>query len=263
MARRPVIEFWYEFASTYSYLAAMRIEALAEEAGRRCALAALPARPDLRRAGLEHLALQPLPGQGPLHVARHGARGGPARPALRAARPVSAEQPRSPRGSPSSARARLAPAFTQGRLSRPNSARAAASRSPRRSARSFQRLGLDGPGDPQGGAGEPTRPRLKAVGGGGPLAAASSARRPSSPRTARCSGATTASSRRSPGPRASGQGRRVAPAMIARYGEPSVIPAARLRRRPGTARGMRRSRRPERLVSPCKLHYRPPRPTRR
>ncbi|HEY8382267.1 MAG TPA: 2-hydroxychromene-2-carboxylate isomerase [Microvirga sp.] len=32
MARRPVIEFWYEFASTYSYLAAMRIEALAEAA---------------------------------------------------------------------------------------------------------------------------------------------------------------------------------------------------------------------------------------
>ncbi|GAB6844178.1 2-hydroxychromene-2-carboxylate isomerase [Methylorubrum rhodinum] len=33
MARRPTLEFWYEFASTYSYLAAMRIEALAEDAG--------------------------------------------------------------------------------------------------------------------------------------------------------------------------------------------------------------------------------------
>jgi 2-hydroxychromene-2-carboxylate isomerase len=32
MARRPVLEFWYEFASTYSYLAAMRIEALAADA---------------------------------------------------------------------------------------------------------------------------------------------------------------------------------------------------------------------------------------
>ncbi|TXN24177.1 2-hydroxychromene-2-carboxylate isomerase [Methylobacterium sp. WL9] len=32
MARRPTLEFWYEFASTYSYLAAMRIEALAEAA---------------------------------------------------------------------------------------------------------------------------------------------------------------------------------------------------------------------------------------
>jgi 2-hydroxychromene-2-carboxylate isomerase len=29
----PKIEFWYEFASTYSYLSAMRIEALAEAAG--------------------------------------------------------------------------------------------------------------------------------------------------------------------------------------------------------------------------------------
>ncbi|MGA0596396.1 2-hydroxychromene-2-carboxylate isomerase [Enterovirga sp. CN4-39] len=30
---RPVLEFWYEFASTYSYLAAMRIEREAERAG--------------------------------------------------------------------------------------------------------------------------------------------------------------------------------------------------------------------------------------
>jgi 2-hydroxychromene-2-carboxylate isomerase len=30
---RPTLEFWYEFASTYSYPAAMRIEALAEAAG--------------------------------------------------------------------------------------------------------------------------------------------------------------------------------------------------------------------------------------
>lgn len=33
MTERPVLEFWYEFASTYSYLTAMRIEALAEAAG--------------------------------------------------------------------------------------------------------------------------------------------------------------------------------------------------------------------------------------
>ena len=32
MARRPTLEFWYEFASTYSYLAAMRIDALADQA---------------------------------------------------------------------------------------------------------------------------------------------------------------------------------------------------------------------------------------
>ena len=32
-ASRPSLEFWYEFASTYSYLSAMRIEAMAQEAG--------------------------------------------------------------------------------------------------------------------------------------------------------------------------------------------------------------------------------------
>ncbi len=33
MHRQPVLEFWYEFASTYSYLSAMRVEAAAEQAG--------------------------------------------------------------------------------------------------------------------------------------------------------------------------------------------------------------------------------------
>ena len=33
MTRQPTIEFWYEFASTYSYLAAMRIETAAAGAG--------------------------------------------------------------------------------------------------------------------------------------------------------------------------------------------------------------------------------------
>jgi 2-hydroxychromene-2-carboxylate isomerase len=33
MALRPTLEFWYEFASTYSYLAAMRIEDAADKAG--------------------------------------------------------------------------------------------------------------------------------------------------------------------------------------------------------------------------------------
>lgn len=33
MTSRPVLDFWFDFASTYSYLTAMRIEALAEEAG--------------------------------------------------------------------------------------------------------------------------------------------------------------------------------------------------------------------------------------
>jgi 2-hydroxychromene-2-carboxylate isomerase len=33
MPSRPVLDFWYDFASTYSYLSAMRIETLAIEAG--------------------------------------------------------------------------------------------------------------------------------------------------------------------------------------------------------------------------------------
>ncbi len=33
MASSPTIEFWYDFASTYSYLSAMRIEAMAAEQG--------------------------------------------------------------------------------------------------------------------------------------------------------------------------------------------------------------------------------------
>lgn len=33
MASRPTLDFWYDFASTYSYLSAMRIEALADAAG--------------------------------------------------------------------------------------------------------------------------------------------------------------------------------------------------------------------------------------
>ncbi|AMJ63075.1 2-hydroxychromene-2-carboxylate isomerase [Bosea sp. PAMC 26642] len=33
MPNRPVLDFWYEFASTYSCLSALRIEALADEAG--------------------------------------------------------------------------------------------------------------------------------------------------------------------------------------------------------------------------------------
>src|SRR5882757_7527934 len=67
-------------------------------AARRCsqgasALPALSARPDLQGAGLGHLAVQSLRGQGPLHVARHGAAGRGAVAAVSPPRPISAEQP--------------------------------------------------------------------------------------------------------------------------------------------------------------------------
>ena len=64
------LDFFYEFASTYSYIAAMRIAPLAKAARRHGALAAVPARADLQGAGLGHLAVQSLSRQGPLHGAR-------------------------------------------------------------------------------------------------------------------------------------------------------------------------------------------------
>ena len=45
-------EFWYEFASTYSYPAALRVAALAEARGVSLVLAPVPAWADLRFAGL-------------------------------------------------------------------------------------------------------------------------------------------------------------------------------------------------------------------
>ena len=55
-----VAEFWYEFASTYSYPAAMRV-ARSRSARREPRLAALPARPDFRRERLAGFAVQYLP----------------------------------------------------------------------------------------------------------------------------------------------------------------------------------------------------------
>ncbi len=50
---KPNVVFWYEFASTYSYLAAMRIDAEAAACRRRDRMAAVPARADFQvaRAG--------------------------------------------------------------------------------------------------------------------------------------------------------------------------------------------------------------------
>ena len=89
----PVLDFWFDFASTYSYPAAARIRPLAAAAKRAGALSAVPARADLQGAGLGHVAVQPLRGQGPLHVARPGAACRRPRAAVPPARSVSAEQP--------------------------------------------------------------------------------------------------------------------------------------------------------------------------
>ncbi|QLP96394.1 MAG: DsbA family protein [Rhodoblastus sp.] len=69
MAQAPTLEFWHEFASTYSYPAAMRVERAAR-ARRSGALAAVPARADLQGAGSGDLALRGQRRQGREYVAR-------------------------------------------------------------------------------------------------------------------------------------------------------------------------------------------------
>ena len=64
------IQFWFEFASTYSYPAAMRVEARGGGARRRRRVEGVSAGTDLPEPGLERFAVQPLSGEGPLHVAR-------------------------------------------------------------------------------------------------------------------------------------------------------------------------------------------------
>ena len=91
-------------------------------AGVEVVVEAVPARADLPRPGLEHLAVQPLPGQGPLHGARDGAADGSARPALQDAVAVPAEQPaRGPAGADRPRRG-LGHQPSRGRSMRPSSA---------------------------------------------------------------------------------------------------------------------------------------------
>ena len=62
------LSFWFDFASTYSYPAAMRIEQLAR-ARRAAVVERFFAQPNVPGAGVERLALQLIPGKGTLHVA--------------------------------------------------------------------------------------------------------------------------------------------------------------------------------------------------
>ena len=73
MTGKPTLDFWFEFASTYSYPAAMRIGAAGASARRGRALAAVPARADLQGARLDTSPFNLYAAEGPLHVARPGA----------------------------------------------------------------------------------------------------------------------------------------------------------------------------------------------
>ncbi|WP_243369399.1 2-hydroxychromene-2-carboxylate isomerase [Microvirga solisilvae] len=64
MLRRPIFEFWYEFASTYSYLAAMRIEQLAEEAGVEVVWRPFLLGPIFQAQGLENSPFNVYPDKG-------------------------------------------------------------------------------------------------------------------------------------------------------------------------------------------------------
>ena len=114
-------EFWYEFASTYSYPAALRVAALAESAASR-RVAAVPARADIRRAGLARFAVQHLSRQGPLHVARPRAHMRGDGPPTQAAGPVSAAQP-ARRAGRVGARGRSSAQTSRAESTSPNSAK--------------------------------------------------------------------------------------------------------------------------------------------
>ncbi len=64
MIRKPIFEFWYEFASTYSYLAAMRIEKAAEEAGVTLLWRPFLLGPLLKAQGLESSPFNIFPDKG-------------------------------------------------------------------------------------------------------------------------------------------------------------------------------------------------------
>jgi len=65
----PAIDFWYEFASTYSYPTAMRIEKLAADAGVTLRWRPFLLGPIFKEPWVERLALQYLRGEGALYVA--------------------------------------------------------------------------------------------------------------------------------------------------------------------------------------------------
>ncbi len=88
----PRLEFWYEFASNYSYLSVMRISDLAQQAGVEVIWRPIPARADFQVARLGYLAFQSVPGERPLHDPRYAAVGRKPRPPFRHAAHVPSQR---------------------------------------------------------------------------------------------------------------------------------------------------------------------------
>ena len=89
----PVLDFWFDFASTYSYLAAARIRPLAAAASVRVRFRPFLLGPIFKAQGWDTSPFNLYRGEGPLHVARHGAACRRPRAAVPPSRSVSAEQP--------------------------------------------------------------------------------------------------------------------------------------------------------------------------
>ena len=97
------LTFYYDFTSSYSYLAVMRMEDAAAEAGVEVVWRPVPPGPDLRRRGARRDAEPQEPGEGGLHVATTS-RGAPRTEGCRSPSPrcsPSAASPRAVQRSPS------------------------------------------------------------------------------------------------------------------------------------------------------------------
>ena len=161
MARRPVLEFWYEFASTYSYLAALRIERLAEAAGVDVRWRPFLLGPIFAAQGWTTSPFNLYPAKG-RHMWRDLEREAAASGCRSAGRTPSRRTASSPPASRSSAPTTPGDRPSPRRCSGPSSGRGARSPSRRRSTPSSCTLGLDADGVLRQAQGEPNKARLKA-----------------------------------------------------------------------------------------------------
>ena len=82
---KPTIDFWYEFASTYSYLSVMRITGLADAAGVAVRWRPFLLGPIFAEQGWSTSPFNLQASQGRLHVAGLGPAGGGLRTGLQGA----------------------------------------------------------------------------------------------------------------------------------------------------------------------------------